>query len=397
MGWILSKHEGVRYREHPTRKHGRGKDKYVVIRYRVNGKRVDEVLGWTSQGASLDRANEILCVLRQNHKTGTGPQTMAEMRAMLQKAREAAAADSGLPRTVGDLHAAYIQWAEGNKKSWEDDDRIFWTRIAGLRAVQLADITPAMIEKHRAMLAKEYAPASVKHALGLLRRMMNWAAGHFGEAWRKRYPMNPMAEIKMPKLSNRRLGFLGVDEIHALLAWCSENDPAMHDVIMLGVLTGMRRDEMSYLQVGHVDLSSMIINIVDPKSGELLETVAIPDKLEPMLRARTEDRKRVDFIFPSAKTGLRMTNMSVRFGKAADAVGLNDDLVDERYRVTLHSLRHTFCSHSFRADIDANTIKEMARHKSFDMTLRYSHLSPRARHAAANRLAEFLDSESDLD
>lgn len=391
MTWILSKHEGVRYREHLTRKHGRYADRYIVIRYRVNGKRIDEVLGWTSQGASIDRAADVLGVLRQNHRTGTGPQTLAEMRAIAQdeKDRELAAKD-GLPTTFGDLFNKYIASAAISKGSWKSDREIYDNRLATLRALKLCDVTPGVMERHKDSLTETYAAASVRHALGLVKRMWRWAATQYGHAWLEFVPGDPLLGVKMPSVKNQRLRYLLMPEVQKLLAWCAENDAAMHDIVLLGIYTGMRRNEMSFLQVGHVDLDTMILSIVDPKSGVTLETVSVPDHLEGMLTARTAGRKNVEYVFPSASTGGRMTNMSVRFSKAAEAIGLNDDIVSEHYRATLHTLRHTFISWAVKEGIDLRTVQEMARHRSYEMTLRYSHLAPRARRDAANRLPRAL-------
>ncbi len=49
--WKGTKYKGVRYYEHPTRKHGIAKDKYFAIRYQRDGKRIEEGLGW---GSKLD-------------------------------------------------------------------------------------------------------------------------------------------------------------------------------------------------------------------------------------------------------------------------------------------------------------------------------------------------------
>ncbi|MFH1243598.1 MAG: site-specific integrase, partial [Pseudomonadota bacterium] len=47
--WKGTNFTRFRYNEHPTRKHGVGKDKYFAIRYQRNGKRVEEGIGWTSE------------------------------------------------------------------------------------------------------------------------------------------------------------------------------------------------------------------------------------------------------------------------------------------------------------------------------------------------------------
>jgi len=47
--WKGTKFKGVRYYEHPTRKHGVTKDKYFTIRYQRDGKRLEEAIGWASE------------------------------------------------------------------------------------------------------------------------------------------------------------------------------------------------------------------------------------------------------------------------------------------------------------------------------------------------------------
>ncbi|MCE5282346.1 MAG: site-specific integrase, partial [Deltaproteobacteria bacterium] len=47
--WISSKFKGVRFYEHPDRKHGVKFDRYLAIRYQKDGKRIEEGIGWTSE------------------------------------------------------------------------------------------------------------------------------------------------------------------------------------------------------------------------------------------------------------------------------------------------------------------------------------------------------------
>lgn len=399
MSGIPSKYPGVRYREHSTRKNGRVKDRYIFLRHKVNGRTVEEGYGWASHGFNVEKANEVLCILRQNKRHGVGPQTLAEIREIEQAERDeaeraAAAARKDIPVTIGDLYGAYIAHVAQEKKSWESDRQIWASRLQILAHMPLAEITTERITAHKRRLSLEFAPASVRHALGLLRRIVRWGASHYGRDWPKAAPDNPLQGVAMPRVNNAKLRYLKRSEVDTLMAWLAEHDPLLHDAATMSLYTGMRRGELERVRCGHVDLDAMIVSIVDPKSGVTRETVSIPDNIVHMLRARLKDRGHGEHLFPSPVTGGEVHSMSPRFAKAVKACGVNDGVEDERYAASFHTLRHTYISWLVMAGVDIRTVQEMARHRSFEMTLRYAHLAPRARRNAANLLAGFVDSSS---
>lgn len=73
---------GVRFREHPTRKHGVKADRYFTIRHQVGGVRHEEILSWASQRMTAHKALLILAELREAARTARGGKTtLAERRA----------------------------------------------------------------------------------------------------------------------------------------------------------------------------------------------------------------------------------------------------------------------------------------------------------------------------
>ncbi|MEE8415031.1 MAG: hypothetical protein V3S05_02065, partial [Desulfobacterales bacterium] len=78
--WKKTKHPGIRFYDHPTRKHGIQKDRYFTIRFQQKGKRVEEGLGWTSEGWSAAKAAIELAELKKAHLTGKGPGSLREKR-----------------------------------------------------------------------------------------------------------------------------------------------------------------------------------------------------------------------------------------------------------------------------------------------------------------------------
>ncbi len=82
------------------------------------------------------------------------------------------------------------------------------------------------------------------------------------------------------------------------------------------------------------------------------------------------------------KNGERYGNIRKAFEGARKRAGI----VDFRF----HDLRHTFASHLVMAGVDLRTVQELLGHKSFEMTLRYAHLSPEHKKAALDILCKRL-------
>ncbi|MFH0764729.1 MAG: site-specific integrase [Candidatus Omnitrophota bacterium] len=72
--------------------------------------------------------------------------------------------------------------------------------------------------------------------------------------------------------------------------------------------------------------------------------------------------------------------------KSFDATLKKCDIIDFKF----HDLRHTFASQLVMFGIDLKTVQELMGHKSIEMTLRYSHLSPDHKKRAVDILGSRL-------
>ena len=78
--WHKTDFPGVRYRKHPTRRRGVKYDAYFQIRYQKDGRRVEEALGWASEGMTATKAAGILAELKEAARTGKAGATLKEKR-----------------------------------------------------------------------------------------------------------------------------------------------------------------------------------------------------------------------------------------------------------------------------------------------------------------------------
>jgi hypothetical protein len=78
--WISANFPGVRYYKHNSRKHGVKFDQYFSVRFQVDGKTVEEGLGWASQGITAEKAYQTRCELKDAAKTGSGATSLKARR-----------------------------------------------------------------------------------------------------------------------------------------------------------------------------------------------------------------------------------------------------------------------------------------------------------------------------
>jgi len=360
---------GVYEREALNRKNKNSPDIAYDICYRREGKLVWEKAGWESEGYSAKLAEQIRA------------ERIRSMRHGLELPQDK-------PKTLfKDAVDKYLEWAKTNKAKEGRDDRYLYDKHLKKRFgnTRMDQISSFDLEKMKSELLKEeYAPATVKHALVLVRQIFNKAI-----VWNLYQGESPVKKVKMPTISNQRTRFLSVEEADALLKALKAKSQQVHDMALLSLHSGMRFGEIAGLKVHDVDLANGLINISDPKNRRPRKAY-MTATIKAMFQARIPtDAKSNDLIFPDEK-GKKMEFVSKTFPRVVDALGLNKGVKDPRQKITFHSLRHTFASWLALQGEQIQTISELLGHRTLQMTMRYSHLTPDHRKAAVSRLENSL-------
>jgi len=236
---------------------------------------------------------------------------------------------------------------------------------------KLCRITPDMVERYKAKRMKEVAPATVNREIACLKCMFNKAI-----SWGKADD-NPVRKVRLLKENNRRVRYLEKEEIKRLIKNSAEH---LKPIVIVAVFTGMRKGEIINLKWCDVDMVRGVIFLYDTKNGDRRE-VYMNDVVK---RAVSQIKKHSgsDYVF-CREDGKKYYDVRKSFFTALKKSGIID--------FKFHDLRHTFASQLVMSGVDMRTVMELMGHKSFDMVLRYSHLSPDHKKKAMEALGRGMD------
>jgi integrase len=366
---------GVRYRFHNLKKFRGKPDKYFFIRYRSNGKLREEGIGWASEGWNAKKASLVLSELKKNHLTAEGPQTLAEKRAIeserkeLERAKKERLAKEALSFSEYFQHR-YFPESKINKtwRSYAREDSLFrlWIEPV-IGKMPFKDIRPFHLERIKKNMADAgKAPRSIQYALAVVRQVFNH--GIKNEIYSGD---NPARKVAKPKIDNKRIRFLTLEEADLLLANLMARSQQLHDMALLSLHCGLRAGEIFDLTWGCVNFSNGSIILMNTKSGKN-RTAYMTHEVRDMLSAKSPG-KPTDLVFYD-RGGDKIKEVSNAFNRAIDELGLNVGIEDPRLKVYFHTLRHTFASWLVQNGVDLYTVKELMGHSTLAMTERYSHL-----------------------
>ena len=276
----------------------------------------------------------------------------------------------------------YTKWAELNNKTPDRKIRVLNGLLPDFGEKFVSKITTWQIQnylhgrKNRKQPTKKIKPATINREISLLKHIFSKAI-----EW-KLLEENPAKPIKKLRENNKRVRFLSMEEITALLAACKGY---LSNIVLVALNTGMRKGEIFSLRMQDIDLDREMIHISDSKNNETRDIPAnktLQIILMPLID-KTKDPQ--DYIFFNPKTKKPYDDVKKSFKTALKKAGIEN--------FTFHDLRHTFASHLVMNGVDLMTIKELLGHKDIKMTMRYAHLSPNHKRLAVQKLESVYEAE----
>jgi site-specific recombinase XerD len=204
---------------------------------------------------------------------------------------------------------------------------------------------------------------------------------------------DPARPLRTPKKREALPDTLTMGELERLLAQPGRDDlwerhfpgKSERDRLLLALMAygGLRRGEVVGLDWDDVDLSRRLLRIRKAKGGQQ-RTIPIHPALAPLFAEYYATRVPVteQAVFVGVQGNrLHYTQLGQVFRHYVEAAGVN-----ERKRVTPHTLRHVFASELLRAGANLRQIQELLGHKHLDSTQRYTRVNAHELRGANKRL-----------
>jgi len=224
----------------------------------------------------------------------------------------------------------------------------------------LTKVTSSLVSKYKAERLLKVSPSTVRKELSFLRRVFNLAI----DEW-ELCNNNPVLKvIKSLPPETKRVRYLTPEEEERLRATL----PAwLRPIVIVAMLTGLRRGNILELQVSQVDFRNNLIHVGTTKNGTPV-SIPMTETVRETIR-KTIDERKVDspFVFTD-DTGKPHTGwkVSMAFKRAAELAGISD--------LRFHDLRHDFATNLVRSGVDLYRVQKLLNHKDQRMTQRYAHL-----------------------
>ena len=350
MKRFKTEYPGVFYRE-ADRVGGKGTEKIFYIIFKKEGKLCEEKVGrqyaddMTASKAARVRADRI--------------EGRRESRKEIREAVKAAKDEEARKWTLTKLWEGYEENRPESKTLKVDKGRFEKHIKPTLGDKEPHEIILLDVQRLTINLTKKLKPQTVRHVLGLMKRIIRFGAKH--QYCRELpFPMDPV------KVDNRTTEDLTPNQLKSLLQAIDEStDIEAANIMRMALFTGMRRGELFKLEWNDIDFDRGFITIGHDPKGGVSQKIPLNDQARAVLKSHPATAVNV-FVRCDGKP---FTDIHARVNAIKAAAGIGAD-----FRA-LHGLRHSYASMlASSGQVDMYVLQKLLTHKSPIMTQRYAHL-----------------------
>lgn len=235
----------------------------------------------------------------------------------------------------------------------------------------LSNVDYQFIRKYLNVLyEKNYASKTICRHISSLRRLFDYLEKN------KKINDNPMILVSNPKVEKRLPKYLNYSDLDLLLNTPDKNTVlGLRDALILELLysTGIRVSELSNIKLKDINFSEREIIILG--KGKKERIVIFGHVCKNLLN---------EYINNSRNKLLKNNNEYLLLNKNGNKLSPRGiELIIEKtlqrtsikYKISPHTLRHTFATHLLDAGADLMSVKELLGHDSLSTTSIYTHLS----------------------
>lgn len=330
------------------------------ITYSINYKDTDNKKVWFTVGKKSNGITETYAYNKRNEfinkiKLGEEPPSVLK-----KKKKDIVSLDS--------VALDYYHSKENHNRNNKLSRRKYEMHIAPMFGKKdIKSITAEDTQKLQAIKLKEFAPKTVNTILGELSVIFNYAID------KNIIAQNPLKKVKSLRVDNVRERYLSKEEVFVLLDY-TKSDEQLYIFTLLALTTGARVGAICKITPRDINFDMKTISVLDEKNSEKYTSFLGSDELEKLLKKRVQKLKLDTPILKENEANL-YDQIKLKARTVLDRL-FNDENIDAKHKVVIHTLRHTFASHLAINGTPIFTIQKLLNHKDIRMTLRYAKLAP---------------------